>query len=171
MPKAKLIWRGSTSRSKPPPPFFYWFISELLSPAARFRDFRQYLRSFVTRSKIQPTSSHSFSSVGQTQREQVAFRSSSKFQRSTPMRPAHLTSSVGLGETLLTGQTFQQFMGPLWDALRDKYGEWLNLTYSKSLDNSVCVSGSNHIVQLAKNFFVRTAPLVFAPIPPPPLHR
>lgn len=42
-----------------------------------------------------------------------------------------IPSSVGSGETTLEGQTFQEFMGLLWSTLKDKYGEWLNLTYSE----------------------------------------
>lgn len=42
-----------------------------------------------------------------------------------------LTSpSVGAGRSIMAGQTFQQFMGPLWGVLKDKFAEWLNATYS-----------------------------------------
>lgn len=39
--------------------------------------------------------------------------------------------SVGSGEATLTGQTFQQFLGSMWNSLKDKYFEWLTLSYSK----------------------------------------
>ena len=42
------------------------------------------------------------------------------------------TLSVGTGETTLNGQTFQDFLGPMWDVLKGKYTEWLNISYSKS---------------------------------------
>lgn len=41
-------------------------------------------------------------------------------------------SSVSSGETILTGQTFEQFLGPIWDVLKKKYWEWFHLSYSKS---------------------------------------
>ena len=31
------------------------------------------------------------------------------------------------------GKTFQQYLGLYWDILKDKYLDWLNSTYSKSL--------------------------------------
>ena len=40
--------------------------------------------------------------------------------------------SVGSGESLLTGQSFQEYMGPLWDVMKEKYWQWLNTTYSES---------------------------------------
>ena len=42
------------------------------------------------------------------------------------------TLSVGTGETTLNGQTFQDFLGLMWDVLKGKYAEWLNILYSKS---------------------------------------
>lgn len=40
--------------------------------------------------------------------------------------------SVGSGETVITGKTFDQFLGLLWDTVKNKYWEWLNQCYSKS---------------------------------------
>ena len=47
--------------------------------------------------------------------------------------PTYLPPRVGTGETIMTGQTFQQYMGLLWNVVKDKYWQWLNATYSKSL--------------------------------------
>ena len=87
---------------------------------------------------MQLTSNHSSYLVGQIQREWVAFKSFSKHQPSLSLQVSYFTpSSAGSGESTLTGQTFQQFMGLLWDALIDKYGEWLTMTYSK-FPSDVC---------------------------------
>ena len=52
-----------------------------------------------------------------------------------------LTSpSVGSGRSAMTSQSFQEFLGPLWSVVKDKYGEWLNTTYSKtSLKHSLSI--------------------------------
>lgn len=47
--------------------------------------------------------------------------------------------SVGSGETILKGQTFEQYLGPLWDVLKAKYTEWLDVTYSMPLSRIYCL--------------------------------
>lgn len=59
-------------------------------------------------------------------------------QPTSPFLRSHPPPSVGSGEANLTGQTFQQFLGPWWDVLKAKYGEWLCLSYSKS-PSRICV--------------------------------
>ena len=65
--------------------------------------------------------------------------SMSEFICGSALLTATATHSAGSGETILRGKTFQEYLGPLWDVLKNKYSEWLDATYSMSLSRIPCL--------------------------------